>query len=140
MPNIANLITNIQDKYPELEFLAGDRFKFTPPNKIFYCDDQPPLLLLHELGHYTSKHYDYSGDIELVHIEALAWQEAKQHCASFGVEWDEDFAQDCLDSYRNWLYANSLCPICNLSGYQDNFGIYHCPLCNKTWHSRYRAE
>ena len=140
MPKVTTLINKIQEKYPELIFLPGERFQFSPPNTIYYCEDEPPLLLLHELGHYSCRKYDYSSDIELVRIESIAWQEAKKHCSDFDIAWDEDFAEDRLDTYRYWHYANSLCGDCNLSGYQDADGLYHCPLCAKTWRGKYRPE
>ena len=140
MPKITTLINKIQQQYPELTLTPGERFQFSPPNTIYFCDNQEPLLLLHELGHYTCGRHNYSSDIELIRIESLAWQEAKRHCATFGIAWNEDFAEDRLDSYRDWLHANSLCPDCALSGYQDKTGHYHCPLCNKKWLGKYRPE
>ena len=44
-------------------------------------------------------------------------------------EWDEDFVQDKLDSYRDWLHAKSKCKQCGLTCYQTEDGKYHCPRC-----------
>jgi hypothetical protein len=141
MPNLASLINKIQKSYQDLIFAPADRYQFTPPNTIFYSTDQSePLLLLHEIGHYLTDHYDYSSDIELLRIESAAWRHAKKLCSEFNIKWDEDFAEDRLDSYRDWLHANSLCPGCQLSGYQDKAGLYHCPLCDHSWHSKYIPE
>ena len=79
-------------------------------------------------------------DIELIEIESRAWAKAKELCATYDVIWDEDYAENHLDSYRDWLHVTSLCHICNLAGYQDDAGLYHCPLCGASWPSRYRPE
>ncbi len=134
-----NLIKKLAKAYPELEIKAGDRFQFTPPNRLFYAidtdysDPKARLLLLHELGHYLIGETDYHTDIELLEIEAKAWAKAKDLCKKYGLEYNEDFAEDRLDSYRNYLHFTSLCKNCQLAGYQDDRGNYHCPLCNSTW-------
>ena len=141
MPKLTSLLNKLQQDYPELSFSSAERYQFSPPATIYFDAANPePLLLLHELGHYLLKQYDYTSDIELLRIESAAWQQAKQLCATYKVEWDEDFAEDRLDSYRNWLHANSLCPNCQISGYQDTNGLYHCPLCAKKWPSKYIPE
>lgn len=135
------LISKLTKDFPELQIEAGERFQFTPPATLFYAlnteysDAEAQLLLLHELGHYLLGENDYHSDIELIEIEAKAWAEAKKLCAKYGVEYDEDFAEDRLDSYRDYLHHASLCKVCQLSGYQDERGRYHCPLCGATWQS-----
>lgn len=131
-----NLISKIANDHPELEIELGERFQFTPPNHLYYSDEPyecPELLLLHELGHYLIGDTDYSTDIELLEIEAKAWAKARELCEHYKVEYDEDFAEDRLDSYRDFLHQASLCKTCQLSGYQDDRGNYHCPLCGATW-------
>ena len=44
-------------------------------------------------------------------------------------KWDEDFVQEKLDTYRDWLHAKSKCKKCGLTGYQTKDGKYHCPRC-----------
>ena len=136
------LIKKLSSGYPELTITEGSRFQFTPPNTLFYTldseyePDEAKLLLLHELGHYLIKESDYHTDIELLEIEARAWAKARELCAKYGVKYDEDFAEDRLDSYRNYLHYASLCKNCQLAGYQDDAGAYHCPLCGATWRNK----
>ena len=136
------LISKLAKAYPNLEIKAGDRFQFTPPATLFYAEkteyanNEAKLLLLHELGHYLIGETDYDSDIELLEIEAKAWAKAKELCTRHGVKYDEDFAEDRLDSYRNYLHEASLCKVCQLSGYQDGHGLYHCPLCGATWQQK----
>lgn len=137
-----NLVKKLASDFPELTISAGDRFQFSPPSHLYYFQDyaanysnqEAQLLLLHELGHYLIGEYDYSSDIELLEIEAKAWAKAKTLCKKYRIKYDEDFAEDRLDSYRDYLHQVSLCKNCQLSGYQDKHGDYHCPLCAATWH------
>lgn len=137
-----NLIKKLSSDYPELKITEGDRFQFTPPNTLFYAknteysDAEAQLLLLHELGHYLLGETDYHTDIELLEIEAQAWAKARELCTKYEVKYDEDFAEDRLDSYRNYLHYASLCKNCQLAGYQDDAGTYHCPLCGATWRNK----
>lgn len=134
MPSLKTLVAKLRKDYPELTFKEGERFQFTPPSTVFYADGDS-LLLLHELGHYLLERNDYSSDIELVRIESEAWAKAHELCTRYSVKWNNDFAEDRLDTYRDWLHYSSLCKNCELAGYQDDAGIYHCPLCNAKWRS-----
>ncbi len=134
-----NLIKRIASDYPELKLSEGVRFQFSPPNHLYYSTkkaDHPELLLLHELGHYLINETDYTTDIELLEIEAKAWSKARELCTAYHLEYDEDFAEDHLDSYRDYLHYSSLCKNCQLAGYQDDSGAYHCALCGATWRNK----
>ena len=137
-----NLIKKLAKDYPDLNITEGSRFQFTPPSTLFYAADteysgaEAKLLFLHELGHYLIGEDDYRTDIELLEIEARAWSKARELCAKYGINYDEDFAEDRLDSYRNYLHYASLCKNCQLAGYQDDAGTYHCPLCGATWRNK----
>lgn len=140
MPSLNKLVARLRQDYPELNITSGECAKFTPPRSIFYAKDTTPIELLHELGHYLIKRTSYTSDIELVRIESEAWAKAEDLCKTYGVKWDDDLAQDRLDTYRNWLHVVSLCINCQLAGYQDETGIYHCPLCGKKWPSSIPPE
>lgn len=138
-----NLIKKIASDHPELELAEGERFQFTPPNRLYYSaepTEHGDLLLLHELGHYLIGETDYSTDIELLEIEAKAWAKARELCDKYQISYDEDFAEDLLDSYRDYLHYSSLCKNCQLAGYQDEKGNYHCALCGATWHNLTHPE
>lgn len=139
MPKIDSLIRRLRADFPGLVFEVGEIFMFRPPNKIFYNPDfeglpydKIALLTLHEAAHAVLEHKDYDEDIELLKIETAAWERAKSLCANYVVAWDEDFVQDRLDSYRDWLHLRSLCPVCGVSGYQVG-ASYRCPMCGGLW-------
>ncbi len=136
-----NLLEQLRKDYPDIIFEPGDRYIFHPPNTIFFvADSEDYLLLLHELGHALIGKTDYNQDIELLRIESEAWAKAAELCDTYHLDYDNDRAQDSLDSYRDLLHHNSLCQSCNLNGYQDDAGAYHCPLCGATWRGKYKAE
>ena len=133
-------LARLQSDYPEFRFrLNRKRFSYRhgtifigPPQHNF------ALLALHELGHALSGHTDYNLDVERLKIESEAWERAKtvyQHYQKTAPEllastpWDEDFVQDSLDTYRDWLHQKSLCKTCGLTRYQTKDGQYHCPNC-----------
>lgn len=135
-----NLLARLRQDYPDLTFISGDRYLFHPPTTIQYVDAGDYLLLLHELGHYLIGQNDYNQDVELLQIESAAWAKAKELCAKYHLTFDESYAESRLDSYRDLLHYNSLCPNCSLNGYEDEHQTYHCPLCGASWQSKYKAE
>lgn len=136
-----SLLTRLRADYPNLEFLAGERFLFHPPATIYYeVNSDDYLSLLHELGHYLIGQNDYNQDVELLQIESAAWAKAKELCAKYHLTFDESYAESRLDSYRDLLHYNSLCPNCSLNGYEDEHQTYHCPLCGASWQGKYQAK
>jgi len=131
MPSNKQLLNSLASDYPQLIFRHGKKFAFHPPDTIVLGPphDNFALLTLHELAHATLKHKDFNLDVERLKIETSAWQQTKKLCHKYHIAWDEEFAEDNLDTYRDWLHKKSLCPTCNLSRYQDPSGTYHCPFC-----------
>ncbi len=155
--NDAAFVQFLMQEFPEVEFVfAAPRFSYRLKNgvpTVFLGEPQPNfgLLTLHELGHALSKHKDYVRDVERVKIESEAWERAKTvlsdlwkrahsgECmttdgkdvvlAEVLPEWDEDFAQEKLDTYRDWLHIKSRCKKCGLTEYQTEDGKWHCPRC-----------
>lgn len=159
MVEFENLLKSLRRDYPELKFRLSKRFKYRPPGMVYYeqpiLDGQnaeqnrvlarpsslnPPkieqnyyhLQLLHEVGHAILRHSDYRVDIERLQIERAAWDQAKELCAVYEVPYDEDFVEEELDTYRDWLHQRAKCPVCQTVRYQDRSGKYRCPFC-ETW-------
>lgn len=129
-----------------------------PKPTIFIGPPQPffALQTLHELGHALKAHQDYTTHVDRLKIERAAWETAKtvykkyqkraesnqklaesdqevaesdQKLANILPEWDDDYVESCLDTYRDWLHAKSKCKKCGLTCYQTKDGLYHCPRC-----------
>src|SRR4051812_49086713 len=103
------LINKLKAAYPGLQFTPGQQFFWSPETgEIFYKENAKGKTavwsLLHESGHALLKHKSYQADFELLKLEVAAWQEARQLANKFAIEIDEDHIQDCLDTYRDWLY------------------------------------
>ncbi len=80
--------------------------------------------LLHEAGHAKLNHVTYNSDIELVLLEAIAWNEAETLAKEFNEQIDPDYIQDCLDTYRDWLHQRSTCPRCGIVSFQESINNY----------------
>lgn len=131
----------LEREFPEVRFKWGaKRFSCRLMNGKFTVFLGQPcpnfgLLTLHELGHALCKHKDYTTDVQRLKIEAEAWERGKevllkmQEKDFWTPEWDEDFAQDHLDTYRDWLHTKSKCKKCGLTRYQTADGEYHCLKC-----------
>lgn len=137
------LLNQLQAAYPALKFHAGKQFSWSPETKeIFYkeyaSDTRPKAAdswaLLHETGHALLGHIEYKADYELIRLEVAAWEKAREVARDLGVVIDENHIQDCLDTYRDWLYKRSICPTCTTKCLQqDDFKHYRCFNCHTTW-------
>lgn len=136
-------LSTLEQDFPNISFKQGHDFHFHPPTTVFYPNrelvkytkNEFKLLLLHEVGHAILHHKDYESAVDLLQIEAAAWEEAKKYIKKYHISWDEDFKDDRLDSYRDYLHKQSSCPRCSLNGYfSTRDSSYHCPNCNYSWH------
>lgn len=126
------LLEKIKKEYPEFRFVLGRKFMFKTPKTIVVRLDEArgDLLLLHELSHALLGHRDYKTDVRRLKMEVEAWEKAKELAPLFKIEVDEDFIENELDTYRDWLHKKSRCPKCGLTRFQTQNGQYHCPKCD----------
>lgn len=132
-------VATLQIRFPGLTYTPGPTFCWSPKKReISYATNanSPTAVwsLLHETSHALLEHTSYHSDVELLRLELAAWEHAKGLAAEFGLQIDEEHVQDCLDSYRDWIYARSICPRCsNKSLQQDDLVHYRCFNCHNTW-------
>jgi hypothetical protein len=133
------LLDQLSTRFSGLSFVAGKQFCWSPETQeIFYKSgaggEHASWSLLHETGHALLGHTSYHADFELVLLEVAAWGKARELATDLGVSIDEDHIQDCLDTYRDWLYKRSICPSCSTKSIQQNdFSHYRCFNCRTTW-------
>ena len=133
------LIEQLQARFPNLRFTPGRQFCWSPETgEIFYKtaakDRQASWSLLHETGHALLEHTSYQADFELLRLEVAAWERAEQLAADLQLAIDPEHVQDCLDTYRDWLYKRSICPTCTTKCLQQgDFVHYRCFNCHTTW-------
>jgi hypothetical protein len=132
-----SLLQQIRTDYPVITFTLSDRFRWDPNvNTIFYTKLQKKedaFSLLHELGHMESGHNDYKKDFELLLMETAAWNKAQKLGQHYDFPIDQDYIDDCLDSYRDWLHKRSRCPKCSQTGIEQKPKEYRCINCQNTW-------
>jgi hypothetical protein len=133
------LIARLRTELPELRFTPGRQFYWSPEtSEIFYKTAgggrRAIWSLLHETGHALLGHQSYKADFELLRLEVAAWERARGLADHLGLKIDEDHIQDCLDTYRDWLYKRSICPNCGTKCLQQgDFVHYRCFNCHTTW-------
>ena len=133
------LISRLQEQFPQLQFTPGKQFCWSPETgEIFYksqaTGQKARWALLHETGHALLEHRSYQADLELLRLEVEAWERAKSLATEVDVSIDENHIQDCLDTYRDWLYKRSICPSCGTQSLQQgDFVHYRCFNCHTTW-------
>jgi hypothetical protein len=126
------MINDIQKLYPELKFKKTDDFMWSPRDrKIHYSEekvktDLGKFSLLHEVGHALLNHETYDHDIDLLKYEVAAWEKAKEVSKKLKIDIDQDYIEDCLDSYRDWLKRRSTCPDCSFVNFQTSHLVYDC--------------
>ncbi len=133
------LIKKLEKTYPKLKYLAGNQFYWSAEtNEIFYkktrSNTQDKWSLLHETGHALLNHHTYSSDYHLIKLERDAWDKALELAIKLDVDIDKNHVEDCLDTYREWLYKRSICPTCTTKCLQNNDLIhYQCFNCHTIW-------
>lgn len=133
---LTKLLQKLQSDHPAIRFIEADDFFWSSKDNVIYYtkEKQASLLLLHELGHALSGHKDFSFDIELLSQEREAWEMVRHKLgAHYDVTIDDDFIEDSLDTYREWLHQRALCPSCRLTGLQTKTSTYVCINCRCSW-------
>jgi len=125
--------------FPEVTYSVGTQFCWSPETREVFYDPKAPepkgsWSLLHETGHALLDHRTWQADYELLQMEIAAWERARALADEFDVALDEDHIQDCLDTYRDWLYQRSLCPTCSTQCMQTaDLRHYRCHNCHTVW-------
>jgi predicted HD phosphohydrolase len=145
MPEVATplelsaLLERIAKDYPDLQFIESAHFSWHAGKKHVSFKKSGKnakhsmWALLHELGHALLGHTDYKHDIELLQMEVAAWEKAHSLAAHYGLKIQEDYVQDCLDTYRDWLHLRATCPTCYARSLQASERRYRCFNCQTEW-------
>lgn len=134
-----DLLSALRASHPDITFTASDSFYWSPRKKVVnFVEDalkrnSGEWSLLHELGHALLEHQSYESDFELLKLELAAWEKAKILAQKHQILIPDDHIQDCLDTYREWLYLRSTCPTCINSSQQIEAHAYRCFNCNTSW-------
>ena len=136
---MTRLIEQIITDYPHIDFKAGKRFAWSPANSVVWYekkklgDLQGLLALLHEVSHALLQHKEFENDMELMNYEVSAWKNARILADKYSIDVSDEYIDDCLESYRDWLYKRSTCVECGTNSLQDTSGAYVCHICGTKW-------
>lgn len=130
-------VDKLRQDYASLVFVQGTTAHWSAQEKrITYLPDDSAdaqWTLLHELGHALLGHDSYESDMRLLHKEVEAWVKAKALAQKYNVKIDNEYIQQCLDTYREWLHRRSTCPSCKNHGVQQANTLYKCLNCKASW-------
>lgn len=135
----SSLLEKLATENPRLSFTEGQDFYWSPKDQtVHYNKDKLDSTeggwsLIHELAHGLLGHSTYKTDYELLSYEVEAWQKAVEIAERQNVTIDISHIEECLDSYRDWLYARSTCPTCKLNSLQVSPDAYKCMNCLCKW-------
>jgi hypothetical protein len=135
MPSTISLLKLVKSDYPQFVFEPSSDFHWShKENTIYFAkNEKNPSYLFHELAHAILDHTTYKKDIELLGMERDAWDTAKKIAEKYSHIIDEDFIQDNLDTYREWLHSRSTCNKCTATGLQISKNTYKCIACSAVW-------
>ncbi len=134
-----SILNNLQKILPTIKFEDSSTFYWSPQsnsifmNKTALKTEAGIWALLHESGHAFLKHKEYKTDVGLLHLEVAAWQSAQFLSHKISLRINEEHIQDCLNTYRDWLYSRSTCPTCALNSLQVDQTTYLCLNCYSRW-------
>jgi hypothetical protein len=133
------IVDYISKLLPKVKLEPGEAFYWSPNKQLITYktsainEDIGQWALLHEASHAILNHQNYNSDIELLKLEVEAWHNAKGLAKDLEINIDENHIQDCLDTYRDWLYRRSSCPNCGVVCIQLTPSTYSCHNCQTTW-------
>jgi len=132
------LLVSLKRDYPNIVFAEGNSFRWSPREKLIIYktisnETNDSWALLHEVGHALLKHSSYNSDFELLKLEVAAWEKAEEIQSKYSIKVNPEHIQNCLDTYREWLYQRSSCPSCNNTCLQTSLTEYRCFNCHSVW-------
>ena len=130
------LVAKLRLDYPNLLFRPGIMNCWSPQrSEILYMNNSEGSAagVLHELAHAALNHQAFTSDLELLRKEIDAWEYAKELAVRYNVVVGEEYVQNCLDTYRDWIHKRSSCPRCASSGLQQSATVYTCINCLLKW-------
>lgn len=137
MQSIHSLVKKLAKDYPQFHFELSDEFLWSPRKRTVFIDPSAQHareFSLHELSHALLDHHGYLFGVNLIKIERDAWAYAEKQLAPlYGIHMSEELVQDNLDTYREWLYARSLCPECEATGLETRDQAFRCLSCGHEW-------
>ncbi|HSW81805.1 MAG TPA: hypothetical protein VLG40_05450 [Candidatus Saccharimonas sp.] len=133
-----HILAALRKDFKAYEFIQGAGFAWSSSQRqiIYPAVESVKDIwsLLHEIAHAELGHIDYALDVELLGQEVAAWELAKIRLAPpYCGAVPQEFIEEHLDTYRQWLHRRSLCPTCQQNGFQTTQNTYSCSNCRCLW-------
>ncbi len=132
-------ITAIAQAFPAITFAPNEEFYWSSQRQTVYYNEQAVrtqsgiFRLFHEIGHALCQHKRYTSGIQLVKLEAEAWEKAREIAKTYNLIVEDALIEGCLDSYRDWLHLRSTCPRCQTVAIESKMNQYRCFNCFTNW-------
>ena len=132
-------LSKVVKDFEQLHFKSAKEFYWSARDRCIYYNEELATTeagfyqLLHEIGHALSGHHHYESGVELVKMEAEAWQQATEIAKQYGLNVPTEKIERCLDSYRDWLHLRSSCPDCGSVAVEIETNSYQCFNCLQKW-------
>lgn len=133
------LLSKLQKHLPGITFAEAKTFYWSPKTKTIFMNNgaletgEGQWTLVHEAAHAKLQHKAYKTDVGLLMLEVEAWQAAEQMSPQLDLQIHKEHIQGCLNTYRDWLYARSTCPTCELNSLMVEETVYVCLNCSTRW-------
>lgn len=120
-------------------FMPSSVFKWAPSEDTIYYNQSDIasksgyISLLHEISHALLKHENFQYDVDLIQRETEAWSKTRELSVKHAVDFDESYADNCLETYRTWIYNRSSCPNCHQTSVEHKPQSYRCFNCFSKW-------
>lgn len=130
------IVEKLRVMFPNVNFVESNESSWSYKHKRIYYNKNSATAqddLLHEIGHMKADHHDYSSDTQLLKYESDAWKIAETVAKELDLTIDKKYIEQCMDSYRTWIYSRSLCPVCHQVAIEGIGRTYKCINCSKKW-------
>jgi hypothetical protein len=125
--------------YPQQRFLPAGYFAYDASEDVINYDpgrihdDSGKLALLHEIAHSLLGHFHYRFDFELYAMEMDAWNLTRNLALQHNIKIDENYLEQCMNSYDEWLTERGTCPNCEEFNVQSVPNRFQCFRCRTRW-------
>jgi hypothetical protein len=125
--------------YPQVRFLPASYFSYDSSEDIINYDPkrlksiEGKVSLLHEIAHQQLGHFHYNYDLELFMMEVEAWHLTRELAYKHGLAINDEYIEECIDTYDSWVEARANCPKCETFCLQEAEAQYHCFRCDTRW-------
>lgn len=125
--------------FPQHTFLPAAFFSYDAADEVINYspiaikNNNGKLALLHEISHCELGHFHYQSDLQLYAMEIDAWRYTQKLAERFGISIHQDYIEECLESYNQWIEKRGTCPNCGVFCAQITETEFECYNCSTRW-------